>query len=198
MSISEQLTGLNLISGPAVIKVFDEYFSDILMIDITSPSAAITELWSRYPSGKASSLNGKVFEGLLATIFYRCGIFPLYVEARLSFVPNVEFDFVAYSKKFGPIILSAKTSLRERYKQADLEGMMVRQMHRKAKSFLITLNSKEARVVNAKIDTGQVLGLDSVVVATDIAFDHLIDDIKMYEYFEPEKIEVPSCKRLVR
>ena len=137
MTISNILSEKNLISGPAVKDIFDNYYEDILDLDITSPSKLMNELWSRYPN-KIRSLNGKVFEALLATILYRSGIYPIYVEATLSFVPNVEFDFVAYCKECGPIILSAKTSLRERYKQADLEGMMVRQVHRKAKSYLIT------------------------------------------------------------
>ena len=82
----------------------------------------------------------------------------------MGFIPNIEFDFVAYSKEIGPIVLSAKTSLRERYKQADLEGMMMRQVHRRAKSYLLTLDKDEAMNVNSKIQEGKVLG-DSMYVA---------------------------------
>lgn len=197
MTISKRLAKLNLISGNGVMTIFDEFYSDIMDIDLALPSEFMRLLWERYPGG-ASSLNGKVFEGLLGTTLYRYGIHPLYVEAVLSFVPNVEFDFVAYSRKYGPIILSAKTSLRERYKQADLEGMMVRQVHRKAKSFLITLDISAARLVNKKISNGQVLGLDDVIVAIDTKFDELIKVLQTYDYYEPEKIEVLTCKRLVR
>lgn len=197
MNASKELLNKNLISGPAVIKIFDEFYSDIFDLDISSPSKLMAELWKRYPN-KIKSLNGKVFEGLLATILYRSGIHPLYVEAMLSFVPNVEFDFVAYSRQHGPVILSAKTSLRERYKQADLEGMMVRQVHRKAKSYLITLDEKAALLVNNKISKGQVLGLDNVIVATDTAFDELIDVLKSYDFYEPKPIEIITSKRLIQ
>lgn len=193
----EELIEKNLISGPAVIKVFTEIYDDILEIDISSPSAAMGELWGRYPN-EIRSLNGKVFESLLATILYRAGIYPIYAEAMLSFVPNVEFDFVAYSRECGPVILSAKTSLRERYKQADLEGMMVRQVHRKAKSFLLTLDTSAALLVNRKIESGQVLGLDDVIVATDQKFDGLVSNLQEMNFYEPEKIEVLSCKRLIK
>ena len=142
-------------------------------------------------------MNGAVFEGLLATILYRSGVLPLFVQAKLSFVPNVDFDFVAYSKEFGPVILSAKTSLRERYKQADLEGMMLRQVHRKSKSYLITLNEKEAAGVNTKIETGLVLGLDKVVVATDKSFDELINELQALNFYRPEKIEVLTSSRVI-
>ena len=196
MTVSEILSKKNLISGPAVQRVFDEYYEDIFDLDATSPSKLMAELWSRYPN-KVRSLNGKVFEGLLATILYRARVYPLYAEASLSFVPNVEFDFVAYCKECGPVILSAKTSLRERYKQADLEGMMVRQVHRKAKSYLITLDNQAARLVNEKIHNGQVLGLDDVVVASEPKFDKLIEEIAKLNFYTPEKIEVLTGKRLI-
>ena len=153
-------------------------------------------MWDRYEANSVS-MNGAVFEGLLATILFRSGILPLFVQAKLSFVPNVDFDFVAYSKEFGPVILSAKTSLRERYKQADLEGMMLRQVHRKSKSYLITLNEKEAASVNQKIEKGLVLGLDKVVVATDKAFNNLMEDLKLLNFYRPDKIDVLTSSRMI-
>jgi len=197
MSVSQELRDLNLISGDKVSETFDCIYSDILTMNITSHGEFIDELWSRYNS-ITPSLNGKIFEGLLATVFYRSGILPFYVEAKLAFVPNVSFDFVAYSKEYGPIVLSAKTSLRERYKQADLEGMMLRQVHRRSKSYLITLNEKEARTVNDKIETGLVLGLDDVVIANSEGMDTLICGLKKLEYYEPEKIDILSGNRVVK
>lgn len=197
MLISKTLTEMKLISGPAVMRVFDDHYQDILDINISSPADAMKELWDRYPN-KIRSLNGKVFEALLATIWFRSGIRPIYVEAMLSFVPNVEFDFVAYSKENGPVILSAKTSLRERYKQADLEGMMVRQVHRRAKSYLVTLDENAARLVNDKISTGQVLGLDKVVVATSNEFNELVTELNKLTFYQPAKIDVLQSKRLIK
>ena len=196
MSISEELNYLGLLSGEKTSAIFDSLYRDILTVTYTSESALVNELWGRYtPVNK--SLNGNVFEAILATIFYRSGILPLYVQAKLSFVPNISFDFVAYSKEFGPVILSAKTSLRERYKQADLEGMMVRQVHRRSKSYLITLSEKEALPVNEKIEDGSVLGIDDAIVATDTQFDVLISDLKSLTYYEPEKIDVLTGLRII-
>ena len=196
MKISETLEKLQLVSGPKALGVFDNLYKDILTITYDSESWLMNELWSRYKP-ESPSLNGAVFEGILATIFYRSGILPLYVQAKLSFVPNVDFDFVAYTKECGPIILSAKTSLRERYKQADLEGMMLRQVHRKSKSYLVTLNEVEAKTVNEKIKTGLVLGLDDVIVATDEKFDLLIKELKEFNFYQPEKIDVLTSTRLI-
>lgn len=196
MSISEELQALSLISGKGISRIFDDIYSDILTFKYSSESKFISDLWDRYEANSVS-MNGAVFEGLLATILYRSGVLPLFVQAKLSFVPNVDFDFVAYSREFGPVILSAKTSLRERYKQADLEGMMLRQVHRRSKSYLITLNAKEAKSVNKKIQTGLVLGLDKVVVATEPSFDELIDELKTMHFYRPDKIDVLISSRVI-
>lgn len=198
MSISNELVDLQLISGDKICKIFDDIYQDILILEYQSESNFIKELWERYKKLESTnSLNGSVFEGLLATVFYRSGISPIYVQATISFVPNVDFDFIAYSNEFGPISLSAKTSLRERYKQADLEGMILRQVHREARSFLITLDADTARTVNEKISKGQVLGLEEVVVATDKKFDTLISELKKLSFIKPEKIDVVTSKRLI-
>ena len=173
MGISNKLVKNNLISGRKVCEVFDRlYFQEILKVCFK-------------------------FEGLIASTLYRFKVFPIYVQAKLSFVPNVEFDLLLYSKEYGPVVLSVKTSLRERYKQADLEGMMLRQVHRNAKIYLITLDHKEAKSVNNKIKKGQVLGIDSVVTATTSSFDELLDDLKSLNYFKPEKVEVVSGRRVI-
>ncbi len=196
MPISDDLKELSLISGPKVCAVFDDLYSDILTVAYTSEHLFMSEMWNRFTPSNPS-LNGAVFEGILAVVFYRSGILPLYVQAKFEFVPNVDFDFVAYSREFGPIILSAKTSLRERYKQADLEGMMLRQVHRRAKSYLITLNEAEAAGVNRKIYDGKVLGLDEVIIATQPAFSERITYLKTLTYYKPEKIDVVTSTRLI-
>lgn len=196
MNISEKLKKLEIISGKSICEQFDNLYQDILDTPLTSNSKFIANFWTRY-SPITPSLNGAVFEGLLATLFYRLGIKPIYVQAKLAFVPNVDFDFVIYTKEYGPIILSAKTSLRERYKQADLEGMMVRQVHRRAKSYLITLNEKEAIGVNNKIASGQVLGIDKVILATSSDFDELVTELMGLTLIQPEKIEILTGSRLI-
>ena len=58
--------------------------------------------------------------------------------------------------------------------------MMVRQVHRKTKSYLLTLDVAEARRINKKIDEMQVLGIDRVVVAKNPEFDELIKELRSY------------------
>ena len=188
-----------LLFGKETINIFNRIYPDFLTLKYNSPAKFFTEMWKRYYEhpARSSQLDIRIFRTLLSTVLYRQGILPFYRSARLHNVPNVEFDFVAYCKECGPVILSAKTSLRERYKQADLEGMMVRQVHRKAKSYLITLDNQAARLVNEKIHNGQVLGLDDVVVASEPKFDKLIEEIAKLNFYTPEKIEVLTGKRLI-
>ena len=44
---------------------------------------------------------------------------------------------------------------RERYKQADLEAIALKYVHRKALSYLVTLEANEAKSVKAKIKSGR-------------------------------------------
>ena len=92
-----------------------------------------------------------IFEYILATLFVREGILPLYLSAKVAFVPNVIYDLMLFTSERGPICLSAKTSLRERYKQADLESIALKYVHRKALSFLLTLEENEAKSVKKKL-----------------------------------------------
>lgn len=202
-SISVKLKSLNLISGEKTINVFDLLFKNILKKKITSSAGFISTSWKQFKGSSAYnsknySLNGNVFEGLLAVLFYRVGIYPLFRQAKMAFIPNVEFDFVAYSKEIGPIVLSAKTSLRERYKQADLEGIMMRQVHRRAKSYLLTLNAVEAKNINSKIKEGKVLGIDRVYVASEPEFDDLVEELKGYSLVEPPAEPVVESRRIIR
>jgi hypothetical protein len=196
MKISEKLISNNLISGDKVCAVFDSLYQGILSIPITSGSSFMSSLWERY-GNESQNLNGKVFEGLIASVLYRLNILPIYVQAKLAFVPNVDFDFILYFKEYGPIVLSAKTSLRERYKQADLEGMMLREVHRNAKTYLITLNDSEAKNVNTKIENGQVLGIDSVITTTKPNFDKLLEDLSSLTFYKPKKVEIISDHRII-
>jgi hypothetical protein len=102
-----------------------------------------------------------------------------------------------YSAERGPICWSVKTSLRERYKQADLESIALKYVHRKALSYLITLEKNEAKSVKSKIKTGDVIGLDDVVVATEPEFDVLVADLKNFKFETPPTVAVMTSSQIV-
>lgn len=150
----------------------------------SKPSDLIGKLWKEYQALSKKSIPGQVFELIISILLVREGLTPFYRSAEVSFVPNVRFDFLLYTEIEGPIVLSAKTSLRERYKQADLEGQALKAVYRRAKSHLITLDSTESAVVAKKIDNGNILGLDTSIVATSNDFNKLISDLKKHSLIE--------------
>ncbi len=139
-----------------------------------------------------------MFEYILASLCIRENILPIYMSAKVAFVPNVVYDLMFYSTERGPICWSVKTSLRERYKQADLESIALKYVHRKALSFLITLNETEAKSVKGKIKTGDVIGLDDVIVATKPEFDDfIVKELKTFKFEEPPTVKVIESNQVV-
>lgn len=179
--------------------VFDSLFPSFMDIKYEKPSDYIKLYWEafkKHPEGN-NNLNGKIFEYVLATLFVRENILPLYMSAKVAFVPNVVYDLMFYTSERGPICISAKTSLRERYKQADLEAIALKYVHRKALCFLVTLEENEAKSVKAKIKSGDVIGLDSVIVATSNDFDDLIKELKSYQFSEPPTVKVIDSNQVI-
>jgi hypothetical protein len=179
--------------------VFDSLFPDFRQVKYKYPTDYVTTYWNAFKNHKESNnnLNGKIFEYILATLFVREGLLPLYLSAKVAFVPNVIYDLMFYTAERGPICISAKTSLRERYKQADLEAIALKYVHRKALSFLVTLEENEARSVKAKIKSGDVIGLDNVVVATSAEFNDLIKELKTFQFSEPPTVKVIESNQII-
>ena len=177
---------------------FESLFPDFMDFEYEKPSEYIKHFWDKYESqnDRNSNLNGKMFEYILASLCIREGILPIYLSAKVAFVPNVIYDLMFYTKERGPICWSVKTSLRERYKQADLESIALKYVHRKALSYLITL-SKEAKGVKEKIKSGDVIGLDNVIIATTTEFDELVADLKTFEFDEPPTVKVIKSTQVV-
>lgn len=76
---------------------------------------------------------------------------PFYYQAKFHHVPPCKCDIVLYDDR-RPVVLSVKVSLLERYKQADLEGIALRQVYRQARQYLITLNRQEVARKPPRID----------------------------------------------
>lgn len=180
-------------------NIFESLFPNFMDVKYKKPSEYVSIYWDKYQAleDRNSNLNGKVFEYILATLCIREGILPLYMSAKVAFVPNVIYDLMFYTAERGPICWSVKTSLRERYKQADLESIALKYVHRKALSYLITLEENEAKSVKAKIKSGDVIGLDNVIVATTPEFDELVKDLKTFKFEEPPTVKVIESNQVV-
>lgn len=198
MSYLNQI-GVTVGKGGKAEVIFDSLFQDFRKVNYQKPSDYISAYWDKYlhHPERNNNLNGKLFEYILATLFVRESLLPLYMGAKVAFVPNVNYDLMFHTKENGPICISAKTSLRERYKQADLEAIALKNVHRRAKSHLITLEENEAKSVHGKILSGDVIGLDSVVVATSKEFDVLVEELKSYTLTEPPTVKVIESNQYI-
>jgi hypothetical protein len=159
---------------------------------IPSPSVFIKDSWETLQNSQRSNANtnGAIFEYLIALCLYSQKILPFYMQAMIAFVPNAIYDIALYTTEENPITLSIKSSLRERYKQADLEGWALKNVHRNALNYLITLSEKESKQVAQKINNGDITGLDKIIVATNKEFDDLIKELKRHSYIPSKRFNV--------
>jgi hypothetical protein len=170
---------------------------DYNYVDINRASTFIARVWENVESKKAkegvgNTVLGSAFECLLALVFCLEKISPFFMQAELSFVPNAKFDILMYDSSGWPISISIKTSLRERYKQADLEAMALKQVHRKSESYLITLNETEAAAQARKIEKRDLVALDRIILATSSEFDQLLVELKSRQLIDPDLVPVIS------
>lgn len=172
---------------------------DLFAVKYVSPSKYVNDIWSKIQaSDMSANMNGVAFELVLACVLILEDLHPFYMSAEVQFVPNARFDLMFYTHEIGPIVLSAKTSLRERYKQADLESLALRAVYRRSKTFLVTLNENEARGVQSKINSGDVTSLDRCVVATKPEFDDLIDELRSYKMIQAPVVPIVDKGRLIK
>lgn len=174
-------------------KIFtDKITDDFKSFDTWKASDYVKECWKRYGGASLNnnSMNGTIFEYIIGTALYNKGILPMFLQASMAFVPNTDFDILLYTSDNFPIGISIKTSLRERYKQADLEAIALKYVHRRALNYLITFSGNEANNVKNKIKTGTLLGINEVITADTNEFDIFINNLSQYTFIEPGKIDI--------
>lgn len=179
---------------------FMKYIAPDFLENIMIPSEYVRFCWGKYekcPVIKNNALNGSIFEIIIATLLTKEGIAPIHLQAKIAFVPNVYFDLVLYANETGPVGISLKTSLRERYKQADLEAIALKYVHRKAENYLLSLDNVETQSVKQKIHNGDVMGINNAILATSAEFDEFVEKLKTKQFMTPEKIEIISCTRII-
>lgn len=167
-------------------RVFQRYITNDFINDPTlmglSSSLYVQQCWQRYQANYPNpnnSLNGNIFEAIIASELFRQGIAPFYLQATVTFVPNVNYDIIIFDTARNiPISLSLKTSVRERYKQADLEAVALKYVHRNAKNYLVMLDQAEANSLKRKLANGDLLGIDDIIQADTNDFDNLVTNLR--------------------
>lgn len=149
--------------------------------DSDKPSDFISKCWNYYKNNYPSnnSLNGTIFENLIIISLAKSGIENIYYQTELSFVPSAIFDVFLYNES-SPIAISIKTTLRERWKQADLEALAIKQVHKQAFCYVLTVSTNEVKT--RRKNDSSYNGLDGFILANAKEFDDFIDDIKKQNF----------------
>ena len=144
-----------------------------------SPWEIVEKFDRLIPKGKDETKNirGKCFELLLEKLLVEKSITPFYREAELQFIDNCRYDVILFEEERGVFSLSIKTSLRERWKQAEHEARLLRAVYPKSKNYLITLDE------NIPSDK-TLIGLNDIISARTGDFKKLLNDMKKYQYLE--------------
>ncbi|WP_238055123.1 hypothetical protein [Candidatus Phytoplasma ziziphi] len=108
-------------------------------------------------------IRGKINEYLILLYFQNQGIIHLYPQAYLFFIPDIKFDLVLFTKKKRIIAFNFKTCLRDRYKQAMVEGQQLKKLDTRFEFYLLTNNEPETQRLNHKINQGKVQGINQVI-----------------------------------
>ena len=197
----ELLSDWNVVSkGAKTEMVFSKLISNFTT-NTDIPSEYIRKLWTKYKElpkkYQTNSMNGSIFEAIIYTIFIKEKVTPIYFQAELEFVPNIKYDLVVFPRKetgnvdvSSPIGFSLKTSLRERYKQADLEGLALKEVYKRAETYLITLdNEQEIDKFERKVADKDIRGIDRCINAYSSEFDDIIKRLKNSGVDEPPDIK---------
>lgn len=159
----------------------------------TVPSEFMSSSWAFFKEEFKgnNNVNGKVFENLIAYVLAYEGIENIYEQAEVVFVPNAIFDILLYHPN-ETYTLSIKTTLRERWKQADLEAYAVKNVLKQSKCYLITLSENEVFARRKKRADGSDFynGLDGFILADKEEFDDLVSKLKTIDFQPSEKVSV--------
>ncbi|MDV3182587.1 MAG: hypothetical protein Q8869_01800, partial [Candidatus Phytoplasma australasiaticum] len=117
----------------------------------------------KYTSQSQKVINVKINEYLILFYWKNQGIMPLYPQAYLFFIPDIKFDLVLFTQTKRILGFSIKTCLRERYKQAVIEGQQLKKLDSRFRFYLLTNDLQETKKLNQKITQGKVPGIDAVI-----------------------------------
>ena len=163
-------------TGVTNLEITKDLFSILPISKGLTPSDFVNTYWDLYVDRYtgSNSMNGTIFENLIIIALGRAGIKNIYFQTELTYVPSAIFDVFLYHSE-GSYALSIKTTLRERWKQADLEALAIKQVHKDVKCYVVTLSVGE--VATRRRNDSIYAGLDRFVLANTNEFDDLVAEL---------------------
>ncbi len=196
--LSLKLSQLGVLAHQGEVNCFENILKAITSNDTYLPSNYYRALWEKYVnSPDFGHYDDAIFKSLILSIMVIDNIKEIHLQATLFPYLNIEHDCILYSKERGPIILNFSFKTIKRHNFFALQASILKQAYPHARSFLITMDEREAAVINTKIKTGQILGLDNVIVANQSSFDDLIKELKSYTLYKPDPVNVLTSARFI-
>lgn len=118
---------------------------------------------NQHNSQSQKAIRGKINEYLILLYLKNKGITNLYPQSYLFFIPDIKFDLVLFTKTKRIIAFNFKTCLRDRYKQAIVEGQQLKKLDTRFEFYLLTNNTTETQRLNKKIHQGKIPGINQVI-----------------------------------
>ena len=155
--------------NPHIIKLIRERLGAELSHDIIKfsqentaaiPSRFMESAYAKFSTGVPRH-NGKLFEGLFLAILGRSGVSHVILDAEYSCLPYSTIDVAIYNAKNSPALISLKSSLRERWKQSDLEFSRIKSLNPRAVCAIATL--EDAGMPLRLLEENRLLGSDFIV-----------------------------------
>ena len=163
----------------------------IFIKDAVDKSRAEAVKMGKSPNSIAG-MAGNWLELALIIALKHKGLTPIYYQFQLQKVTDSVMDVAVFSEKRGPIVMSCKTSLRERYKQSEEEAVETRKHFPNQMTVIVTLDADKKHVANVrkKIEKGEVEAVEGVYDETNLD--------KFFEMLAQEKLVEPTDKVLKR
>ncbi len=131
---------------------------------------------------QSKSVSGKIFELLMEEMLIMHNLAPYYVQVSLWKVPIPRIDFLLYDEN-EPVIFTCKKSLAERWRQAALEGMFLKNVYPKGKCYLISGKQGDVDRRNEDIDNGKIAGIDRCYMINSAPMRKLLEKLSSTKKF---------------
>ncbi|MBS2126624.1 hypothetical protein J8J04_02935 ['Fragaria x ananassa' phyllody phytoplasma] len=135
-------------------------------------------------------IRGKINEYLILLYLRNQDITNLYPQASLFFIPDNKFDLVLFTTIKRIIAFNFKTCLRERYKQAMVEGQQIKKLDTRFEYYLLTNNETETQRLNHKIKQGKVQGINQVINLFANSANHFFQNLLTNEFIPFANINI--------
>ena len=135
--------------------------------------------------------SGPLFEMIIGSVIFSAGVEAFYRKTALAKVPELELDFLLLGDDpNSPICIQLTSTLRERYKLADLQAFKIKHFYPGAYVTLLTMDSKDV----ARRDPAQLKSLDALIDAGSTGLDELVEVIVRKSGFKLQHSQTCSTR----